>query len=283
MNLVEKIVEYLSQPIPVWNPLLTKKLVQAKWSILKEENSLSSNNFSISRAITKNPALFDSKRVPLVSSIDQVVYLEYPSKELEFFYNKHGINVMSKEALEDGVVFSKIEKALAILKRVKDVYLSVINLVESIQVVKQDYDYIDVSYSNPKLPFSVFVSVCSDSNIVSSLRVAESVLHEAMHLKLTLLEEIIVLVKSDTSNVYYSPWRDEKRPAQGVLHGLFVFRVIHDFYNEIIHELRHERDAVEFIKNRMKEIREELTKLTYFSNIPELSKEGKKFVLNLLK
>lgn len=282
MNLVEKAVAYTYKPIPVWNSLLVAELVQAKWESLNNDNSLNQENYSISKTII-NASSLQSRKEPIIYNGNEVIYLEYPSKELKSFYDKHGIKTINEDELENVKALLKLREAIALLRKVKTAYFSIIKIVESIQVLKQDYDYIDISYSNPRVPFSIFVSVCSDFSIISSLRVAESILHESMHLKLTLLEGVIDMVKTDTPNVYYSPWRDEKRPAQGILHGLFVFKAIYDFYNLIIDELHDEKEAVKFIENRMTEIKEELSTLTYLSGIPELSKEGKELVINLLK
>ena len=63
----------------------------------------------------------------------------------------------------------------------------------------------------------------------------EAILHEAMHLQLSLIERYIPLIESTgETKLYYSPWRNEARPARGVLHGLFVFRAIYEFFSILI-------------------------------------------------
>jgi HEXXH motif-containing protein len=47
-----------------------------------------------------------------------------------------------------------------------------------------------------------------------------------MHLQLSLLDAVEPLVDR-TSSSGYSPWKQEIRPIEGLLHGLYVFAVIH--------------------------------------------------------
>ena len=63
-------------------------------------------------------------------------------------------------------------------------------------------------------------------------RVAEALVHEAMHLQLSLLERRIELVESDrTKAVAFSPWRNSERDVQGVIHALYVFVIVRDSGN----------------------------------------------------
>jgi HEXXH motif-containing protein len=66
---------------------------------------------------------------------------------------------------------------------------------------------------------------------VADLRLAEAVVHEAMHLNLTNLEGFEPLVASEAW--IHSPWKSEPRPALGVLHGVYVFACIHRFFRHL--------------------------------------------------
>lgn len=61
---------------------------------------------------------------------------------------------------------------------------------------------------------------------------AEMLLHEFCHNKLRLLEDFVRLVvpESPVAAKYYSPWRDDPRPLDGIQHGLFVFGRIARFW-----------------------------------------------------
>ena len=50
-----------------------------------------------------------------------------------------------------------------------------------------------------------------------------------MHLQLTITEEVLPLVGAPEVH-FFSPWRQTLRPVTGVLHGFYVFAVVHEFY-----------------------------------------------------
>jgi HEXXH motif-containing protein len=98
-------------------------------------------------------------------------------------------------------------------------------LVRSIHLLRAPRDH-DVSHSSPELPFSIFVSVPEPTERHANLRVAESIVHESMHLQLSLLGAVEPLLGMSESSGY-SPWKRELRPVEGLLHGIYVFAVIH--------------------------------------------------------
>jgi HEXXH motif-containing protein len=175
----------------------------------------------------------------------------------------------------------KLHAAWQILASVPSVLASMQALVKTIQVVHSPDLEIDISYSHPDIPFSVFVSVGEDTSLISSLRVAESILHEAMHLQLTLLEAQLPLVQPDSQATFYSPWRMEARPVRGVLHGLYVFRVIHDFY-ESLPAPPLATEWAPFVANRLATIRKELAEITSFGTAAGLTDAGQHLVRSLL-
>jgi HEXXH motif-containing protein len=97
-------------------------------------------------------------------------------------------------------------------------------VVKSIHLLVAEPEY-DISYSSPAIPFSIFVSVPRADERNAVVRLAEAIIHEAMHLQLTLIEAIVPLI-SGSPTTAFSPWKHEDRPIQGVLHGLYVFGVI---------------------------------------------------------
>jgi hypothetical protein len=98
-------------------------------------------------------------------------------------------------------------------------------VARSIHVLRAPTDY-DVSHSTPALPFSIFVSVPAAEEKDATLRLAESLVHEAMHLQLTLVDQAQPLV-IDGGGQGYSPWKQELRPIEGLIQGLYVFAVIY--------------------------------------------------------
>ena len=119
-----------------------------------------------------------------------------------------------------------VQAALDVIAEVDDLAATVGCLVRACHVLAAQAGY-DVSHSTPELPLSIFVSVPAADERDAVLRLAESIVHEAMHLQLTLVESIVPLVQS-TEVSAFSPWKQSARPVQGLLHGLYVFAVIHE-------------------------------------------------------
>lgn len=90
-------------------------------------------------------------------------------------------------------------------------------LVRSCTVLEAEPGF-DMSHSTPDLPRSIFVSVPGPDERDAVFRLAESIIHEAMHLQLTLVESVVPLVKTNEA-VAFSPWKRSDRPVQGLLHG----------------------------------------------------------------
>lgn len=113
----------------------------------------------------------------------------------------------------------------------------------------------DVSHSEPCWPHRILVSVPDRGDEVGALRFAEGVIHEAMHLALTLLESDRPLVRRPM-NAMASPWRDEPRPIGGVLHGLFVFSCLHAAFRMMTDAI--DAAAAEHVGGRLRDIEEEV-------------------------
>jgi hypothetical protein len=118
-----------------------------------------------------------------------------------------------------------VQAAAGVLEGVETLADTVGCLVRSIHLLQAPKDH-DVSHSSPQLPFSIFVSIPEPAERDASLRVAESLIHESMHLQLSLIDTIEPLVNTVEAGGY-SPWKREFRPVEGLLHGLYVFAVIH--------------------------------------------------------
>lgn len=143
----------------------------------------------------------------------------------------------------------------------------------------------DSSHSDPELPFSIFVSI-PDGQPAAALRLAESILHEAMHLQLSLVEAREPLVRqpqpSERAATGYSPWQDTERPIGGLVHGLFVFRVIFDWLGALSASRPHDRDIAHYATRRGIEIRQEVESLGDLAASPALTAPGKRLVSDWL-
>jgi HEXXH motif-containing protein len=113
------------------------------------------------------------------------------------------------------------KKAAEVIAWVPSLAAIVATRVAVVHLLRANPGY-DVSHSEPRWRDRIFVSVPARHDEVGALRLAEGIIHEALHLHLTELEEISPLVR-DLTGTLASPWRPEPRSYGGVLHGAFVF------------------------------------------------------------
>lgn len=116
----------------------------------------------------------------------------------------------------------------------------------------------DVSHSEPRWPTRIFISVPERTDGVGALRLTENVIHEAMHLQLTGVETGRPLVANPKQHLA-SPWRAERRPVGGVLHGLFVFTCLSAFFAEAVARL--DGDMRKHALGRIADIRVEIASI----------------------
>lgn len=272
---------YVATPFPAFQPELTGQLVRAGWSELARRGLTDPAGYCVAACLGGQPAVYPGPVLSL--PIGTEVRVELPDvRQFGAFYQAHGLADALAPAAELPAALPKLIAAFAVLAQVPVAGTCVGQLVRSLLVLRQPEAEIDLGYSHPAVPFSIFVSVCANDSPVASLRVAESILHEAMHLQLTLLEGILPLVRPDSTDTFYSPWRDEPRPIGGVLHGLYVFRIIHDFYQQLLELLPAASEERDFIHARQATIREEFGEAASFVSAPGLSVAGRQLARNLL-
>jgi HEXXH motif-containing protein len=100
-----------------------------------------------------------------------------------------------------------------------------------------------VSTSSPEAFGSVAMSQPSDRYMC-----AETLVHEAQHLKLSALLDLLILLVPDNGRRYYAPWRDDPRPASGLLQGAYAFLGVSGFWRQQRHvatdpAIRHRAEA----------------------------------------
>lgn len=274
---------YLQAPFSIFDEATATALVPVGWQLLATNKGIDVAQYSIANCLV-TPQAVTAKPDQLALTTSDTMLVEEPEFErLQAFYDEHGLEPLPAAELLVGYVVAKLRRALAMLAEVAPVYACVRTLVRSVQVLRQPDPEIDVSYSHPAVPFSIFVTVCDEDSPLAALRVAEAVLHETMHLHLTLLEAVVDLVVPGSTALYYSPWRDEDRPVRGVLHGLFVFRAVQAFYQAFIADAEYASDLTEFASERILAITQEVQLLNGFTKANGLTAIGKQLAANLLE
>ena len=83
-----------------------------------------------------------------------------------------------------------------------------------------------VSRSAADLPGHVALSLPRDHRFL-----AATLIHEARHNELNLIQEVASFIHTDDDPaVHYSPWRPDPRPAVGILHAVFAFTAVAEFW-----------------------------------------------------
>ena len=135
----------------------------------------------------------------------------------------------------------------------------------------------DISHSEPRWPETIFVSVPGMPGSVSALRAVENVIHEAMHLQLTIMERADLLVADETTQMV-SPWRQEPRQIQGVLHGVYVFRCIAEFFATPTLVRGIDAAGARHVARRRDEIANELSQVDFDRLAVGLTPRGRAFM-----
>ncbi|WP_367158798.1 HEXXH motif-containing putative peptide modification protein [Mesorhizobium sp.] len=165
-----------------------------------------------------------------------------------------------RPASVDGVA-GRLEAVDSLLRQVPDLARIVSRNVRSIHPLAAEPGY-DVSHSQPRWRARIFVSFPERQDQIGELRLAESVVHEAMHLHLTNEESRIAFV-ARSSDTLYSPWMGTLRSVQGVLHGLFVFYCIGTFLLRVTENRLLADDACRYIRGRLADIRQEIFEVDF--------------------
>ena len=192
-------------------------------------------------------------------------------------YEELGLDFATSDDIANTRALDCIREAMSILARVPSLRDTVFQLVKVIHILRAQGDEYDVSHSDPVVPFSVFVSVPDRHSPYHSVRVAESIIHEAMHLQLTLLENTVSLV-FPTEGKYYSPWMGTYRSPRGILHGLYVFAVIYSFFNKLTWLPNSPATIRGYIQKRQCQIAMEVSGIAQIRSCVDLTRAGIKFV-----
>ena len=155
-------------------------------------------------------------------------------------------------------------------------------LVRCVHLLKAPSPDLDCSYSRPDLPFSVFLSVPDHGTRARIERVTEALVHETMHLQLSLIERRIPLVESGyPETVAFSPWRGGERNVQGVLHALQVFVIVQRMWQRASQRTPCGLD-LEFATARVRTIRDDVAGTRQLAASAGLTHAGRELVRRLL-
>ena len=266
----------------VWFPSLTEPLASHAWDFLQRTAGLTPESYSTTRMVYRDPTLKRKivARCSPASEEDDTksIPVETLSSGLVRCITDSEVQLKGESSL--GSETRRIDEALSLFDSVPTIWPVVCRLVRALHIIDSGDDNIDVSFSDPALPFSIFVSVPSADSETAPLRVAEAILHEAMHLHLTLMARVVPLVMLGGRR-YYSPWRGEERDAEGILQALYVFGVIRSFF--ATNSSRQSGATECYVHARKRQITLQMEQARDFTDCNELTAAGRALVARLFR
>lgn len=267
-----------------WFSELTEVLTIHEWSRLWRTIGLSPTNYGTLRILSCSASAPRLKvREIDVSSFSraQPMVVEMLSPKWTKCYREAGVDFYSSREIRNGQILQSIGDALRVISEIPNLMNTIGVLVRSLHVIKPPDAEHDVSFSEPQIPFTIFVSVTPGRYGNEILRLAEAIVHEAMHLQLSLIEKSVVLCVPSQKK-FFSPWRKEYRTAQGVLHGLYVFTVINKFLRELSSTQDLSDNTLSYLALRRAEITSQLDTIQGFQKCTDLTVTGSFLVDKLL-
>lgn len=260
-----------------WFDSLSPRLAKHCWTHLSLDRVTTPSTYRTgrflegSRFIDQAPVGFvewpglDGQRVT-VESLQPGTAARFGELGLEFYPRNVEIDLMAK-----------LNSAIEIISQVPEAVAVASSMLSTLHFLKPECPEYDVSYSAPNLPFSIFVGASLVEQRNGDLRLAESILHECMHLQLTLIETHVLLVETDEL-LHHSPWKRALRPTRGVMHGLYVFRIIQEFFRALQSSGGLSDLGREHITDRLSQIDAEVKEMGDLSSSTDLTRIGRTFV-----
>lgn len=274
-------IDFFSPIAPPWWTGLATQLSYSKWVDLNINFDITNRNYSTTRFI-----LGDTYKPVLVMGLKSVNYtgtyfpteVEILPSELECRFAKNGLHFYGLGEVSESTFISTLSAAFKEIQTIPDLFNSVVTLANKVVLLRPSDDVSDVSYSAPDIPFTIFVSITVTQPPHIHLRVAEAIIHECMHLQLTLLEEVRPLFKSNVEK-YFSPWKGELRNTYGILHALYVFTVIKKW----LEALPVDKDTQSYVSGRLSQISHEIGLVAGVETSKDLTPFGRNVCSYLLK
>lgn len=268
-----------------WFPLISDPLVSRGWKDLHDKYGVQQGNYSTEAALhgftdnSINATVCLHSAIPNGTVKLRSINICSTPEEIVSMYSESGAKPYSSEMLHNSTVLQCLQESIGVLAAIPTVYETVSRFVACLHILQPEDNDFDISYSLPNIPFSIFVSVPSKRMDNDVLRVAEAILHEAMHLQLTLIEQFVPMIV-ETNEKYFSPWKNEYRHPRGVLHAIYVFCVIKQFF-ELLIKQDISASTIRYLNKRCNVISSQLVEIYDFMNCPYLTEAGQTLINRL--
>lgn len=268
-----------------WFSGLGERLAAERWADLQDACGLYRSDYGTARVLAADAKAprHDVSHLTLPKEFQAAtpIVVERLAGDALERYEDLGLDLRGPNWSQAPVLTGRLRAAFRRLAEVPQAAAAIGAVLSTVHVATpEDPDY-DVSYSDPAVPFSIFVGVFPSELPNGDLRLAEGILHECMHLQLTMIERALPMVAGADAR-QFSPWQGTMRPAQGILHGLYVFRVIQDFFQTMLANGQGSQNVRAYLERRIATIDEEVSELTDFPRNPDLTADGRMFAAALL-
>ncbi len=169
-----------------------------------------------------------------LSSFNKVAFIKIVNHSFDFFSDptgeKYTIGYDTEIDLTKWV--STLKEALDIINADETSKHLVENFVSYLVPLKQLEDIKNLSFSVRNLPGVIF----KNNELVPYL-IGETLVHEADHQLFYAIEKFEKFWDTDVRTqeaIYFSPWRDDPRPLDGILRGLSSFARVSKYYSTIL-------------------------------------------------
>ena len=272
----------------LWTPSLAKLLAEHKQLGLLQQIGMAIGDYGTHRLLVGSSS--SSRRVfasvPISPTENdgqskQVLSIEILPKDDREKYRKRGLTFFSEHELACSKVLECFRDAVEIINLIPQLGETIGFLARICHMLKSDDDGSDISYSDPLVPFSIWVSVPRGRVANDSLRVSESILHESMHLQLTLIEGVLPLIHS-REQTFFSPWKKAWRPSLGILHSLYVFRAIDQFFERLLSLSIWSPEDIRHMERRRMQIGQQISQFEGILESSDFTDVGRNLVTRLL-
>ena len=207
------------------------------------------------------------------SQFDSAMSVELLPSSLTQRWQSIGLRFATESDISDMRFMETLAKSLDLIRLVRPLHGTVAGMCRSLHVLLASCRHLDISYSDPSLPFSIFISCppAPEKNRVA--RLAENIIHEALHLQLSLVERVEPLVIYGAEHeLLFSPWKEGERTMRGVLHAVYVFGNLRYFWKRVAANCP---NSSTFAENRIETINQEMTSVRHLLDSPLLTATGR--------
>ena len=268
----------LARSADPWLPDVAPALIARAWRRLAPRGFFP-GNYGTHRWLEGDPAAERSVLAALDLGERRTCRIETLPASSRIRYESAGLAF--PRSVPAAAAVAAVRAALAVVDAAPGLRATVAAYPRSAHVLQPPGTEIDVSYSDPDVPFSIFVSIPRPGRH-AALRLAESLAHECMHLQLTLIEAVLPLVEDERASTF-SPWRRRPRPLRGVLHGLYVFSGIDAFLRVLERGGSLGPDEARFAARRRRQIAGEIAQVDQAALAAGLTGDGKVLAGRLLR